>query len=69
VYLVGMKSYGRAPDLPVAHRVRAGPVGRGGDRRDRAAAGRVELVLPETGVCSGGGLATEPVAATAGCCG
>ena len=32
-YVVGMKSYGRAPDLPAAHRLRAGALGRGGAGR------------------------------------
>jgi hypothetical protein len=68
VYLVGMKSYGRAPtylSLTGYEQVRSVVAAIAGDR---AAAERVELVLPETGVCSGGGLAAEP-AATAGCCG
>jgi hypothetical protein len=37
---------------------------------DHAAAARVELVLPETGVCGGAGLFDEPAGADgAGCCG
>jgi hypothetical protein len=39
---------------------------------DREAAERVELVLPETGVCSGGGLLDDPadqLDVAGGCCG
>jgi thioredoxin reductase len=59
VYLVGMKSYGRAPtflSLTGYEQVRSVVAAIAGDR---AAAERVELVLPETGVCSGGGLLAE----------
>ncbi|CAA9414039.1 MAG: putative secreted protein [uncultured Pseudonocardia sp.] len=70
VYLVGMKSYGRAPtylSLIGYEQVRSVVAEIAGDR---AAAGRVELVLPETGVCGGSGLAAEPATtAAAGCCG
>jgi thioredoxin reductase len=75
VYLVGMKSYGRAPTflaLTGYEQVRSVVAAIAGDR---AAAERVELVLPETGVCSGGGLveqADEELDASAsggGCCG
>jgi thioredoxin reductase len=71
VYLVGMKSYGRAPTflaLTGYEQVRSVVAAIAGDR---AAAERVELVLPETGVCSGGGLADEDesAAASGGCCG
>lgn len=54
-YIVGMKSYGRAPTFLLAtgyeqvRSVVAGLVG------DWAAARDVQLCLPETGVCSGGG--------------
>lgn len=77
VYLVGMKSYGRAPtflSLTGYEQVRSVAAAIAGDR---AAAERVELVLPETGVCSGGGLVDETdtaadtdtgAAAGAGCC-
>jgi hypothetical protein len=68
VYLVGMKSYGRAPtylSLTGYEQVRSVVAAIAGDR---AAAERVELVLPETGVCSGSGLADQPLT-TAGCCG
>jgi hypothetical protein len=55
VYLVGMKSYGRAPTflaLTGYEQVRSVVAAIAGDQ---AAAGRVELVLPETGVCGGAG--------------
>jgi thioredoxin reductase len=66
-YLAGMKSYGRAPTFLMMtgyEQVRSIMADIGGDRD---AAERVELVLPETGVCSApiaGG-----AAASAGCCG
>jgi len=73
VYLVGMKSYGRAPTflaLTGYEQVRSVAAAIAGDRE---AAERVELVLPETGVCSGGGLVDEPgtegQASSGGCCG
>ncbi len=72
VYLVGMKSYGRAPTflaLTGYEQVRSVAAAIAGDRE---AAERVELVLPETGVCSGGGLLDEPqepAASAGGCCG
>ncbi len=75
LYLVGMKSYGRAPTflaLTGYEQVRSVVATIAGDR---AAAERVELVLPETGVCSGGGLVdrddrADPAAGSAGgCCG
>lgn len=76
VYLVGMKSYGRAPtflSLTGYEQVRSVVAAIAGDRE---AAERVELVLPETGVCSGGGLvdnveevASADASAAGGCCG
>ncbi|GAA3989491.1 NAD(P)-binding domain-containing protein [Allokutzneria multivorans] len=70
VFLVGMKSYGRAPTFLAmtgyeqARSVVAAIAG------DRAAAERVELVLPETGVCGGSGVFDEPAdTAASGCCG
>jgi thioredoxin reductase len=74
VYLVGMKSYGRAPtflSLTGYEQVRSVVAAIAGDRE---AAERVELVLPETGVCSGGGLLDQSddvaeCAAADGCCG
>ncbi|WP_047868089.1 FAD-dependent oxidoreductase [Nocardiopsis sp. RV163] len=70
-FLAGMKSYGRAPTflaLTGYEQVRSIAAHLAGDRE---AAARVELVLPETGVCSGGGLSEEPDAAveSGGCCG
>jgi hypothetical protein len=71
VFLVGMKSYGRAPTflaLTGYEQIRSVAAAIAGDRE---AAERVELVLPETGVCSGGGLVDETVTVPAGggCCG
>lgn len=72
VFLVGMKSYGRAPTflaLTGFEQVRSVVADIAGDR---AAAERVELVLPETGACGGAGLLDEAVGVDAdagGCCG
>jgi thioredoxin reductase len=63
-YIVGMKSYGRAPTFLLAtgyEQARSVVATLAGDQ---AAAERVELVLPETGVCN-----TTAVAGSAGCCG
>ena len=60
VYLVGMKSYGRAPTflaMTGCEQVRSVTAAVAGDRE---AAERVELTLPETGVCGGAGLFDEP---------
>ncbi|MFE5936706.1 NAD(P)-binding domain-containing protein [Streptomyces sp. NPDC056470] len=72
VYLVGMKSYGRAPTflaLTGYEQVRSVVAAVAGDRES---AERVELVLPETGVCGGAGLFDQPQADEAadggGCC-
>ncbi|MEU0086265.1 NAD(P)-binding domain-containing protein [Streptomyces sp. NPDC006274] len=72
VYLVGMKSYGRAPTFLAMtgyEQVRSIAASIAGDQE---AAERVELTLPETGVCGGAGLFDEPAAAQAetggGCC-
>lgn len=72
VYLVGMKSYGRAPTFLAMtgyEQVRSIAASVAGDQE---AAERVELTLPETGVCGGAGLFDEPAAAQAetggGCC-
>lgn len=70
LYLVGMKSYGRAPSFLAltgfeqARSVVAAIAG------DHEAAARVELVLPESGVCGGSGLFDEEAGASAGsgCC-
>ena len=70
LYLVGMKSYGRAPSFLAMtgyEQVRSVVAALDGDL---AAAGRVELVLPETGVCNGAGVFDDPDAASGGgCCG
>ncbi|MFD7506030.1 NAD(P)-binding domain-containing protein [Streptomyces sp. NPDC059850] len=71
IYLVGMKSYGRAPTFLAMtgyEQVRSIAAALAGDRE---AAERVELTLPETGVCGGAGLFDEPADAEAnggGCC-
>jgi len=78
-YIVGMKSYGRAPTFLMAtgyEQVRSIAAALAGDRE---AADKVELVLPETGVCStdlggscdsdaGCGTAPVPEAASSSCC-
>ncbi|MGW2277846.1 NAD(P)-binding domain-containing protein [Streptomyces sp. NPDC001770] len=71
IYLVGMKSYGRAPTFLAMtgyEQVRSVAAALAGDLE---AADRVELTLPETGVCGGAGLFDDPAAAqtdSAGCC-
>ncbi|MFD4569527.1 NAD(P)-binding domain-containing protein [Streptomyces sp. NPDC058467] len=72
VYLVGMKSYGRAPTFLAMtgyEQVRSITAALAGDQE---AAERVELTLPETGVCGGAGLFDEPETAQGGegggCC-
>ncbi|MEU9135717.1 NAD(P)-binding domain-containing protein [Streptomyces sp. NPDC048404] len=72
VYLVGMKSYGRAPTFLAMtgyEQVRSIAAALAGDQE---AAERVELTLPETGVCGGAGLFDDPAAAQdsdgGGCC-
>ena len=60
VYLVGMKSYGRAPTflaLTGYEQIRSVAAAIAGDRE---AAERVELVLPETGVCMAADWSTSP---------
>ena len=71
LYLVGMKSYGRAPSFLAMtgfEQVRSVVAAIDGDL---AAADRVELVLPETGVCNGAGAFddADAVAVGGGCCG
>lgn len=70
LFLVGMKSYGRAPSFLAMtgfEQVRSVVAALDGDLE---AAGRVELALPETGVCNGAGAFDDPGAATGGgCCG
>lgn len=69
-YLAGMKSYGRAPSflaLTGYEQVRSIAAELTGDHE---AATRVELTLPDTGVCGGTGLFDDPAGASAGgCCG
>ncbi|OEJ21328.1 flavoprotein [Streptomyces agglomeratus] len=71
LYLVGMKSYGRAPTFLAMtgyEQVRSIAAHLAGDRE---AAERVELTLPETGVCGGAGLFDQPTAeetSGGGCC-
>ncbi|WP_189191452.1 NAD(P)-binding domain-containing protein [Streptomyces albiflavescens] len=71
VYLVGMKSYGRAPTFLAMtgyEQVRSIAAAIAGDQE---AAERIELTLPETGVCGGAGLFDEPENAEqsgGGCC-
>jgi hypothetical protein len=63
-YIAGMKSYGRAPTFLLAtghEQVRSVVAAISGGHQ---AAARVELVLPETGVCNG-----PPKARTDACCG
>lgn len=63
-FIAGMKSYGRAPTfltLTGYEQVRSIVADIAGDKD---AAARVELVLPETGVCN-----RSPVGETEGCCG
>lgn len=73
LYIVGMKSYGRAPTFLAMtgyEQVRSVAAELAGDHD---AARSVELVLPDTGVCSGAGLFDAPdapdVAEGGGCCG
>ena len=66
LYLVGMKSYGRAPTFLAmtgyeqARSVAAELAG------DHEAAARSELALPDTGVCGGAGLFDDPDGASGG---
>jgi hypothetical protein len=72
VYMVGMKSYGRAPTFLLRtgyEQVRSIAAALAGDWE---AARRVELVLPETGVCSGPAAPPDDAAVgatVAACCG
>jgi thioredoxin reductase len=71
IYLVGMKSYGRAPTFLAMtgyEQVRSVTAAIAGDLES---ADRVELTLPETGVCGGAGLFDDPAAGQSdggGCC-
>jgi hypothetical protein len=70
LYLAGMKSYGRAPSflaLTGFEQVRSIVAAVAGDHE---AAQRVELVLPDSGVCGGAGAFDDPSAQADGaCCG
>ncbi|MBF6211933.1 NAD(P)-binding domain-containing protein [Nocardia puris] len=68
VFLVGMKSYGRAPTFLAMtgyEQVRSIVAALAGDHE---AAQRVELSLPDTGVCGGSGLFDAPADESAGGC-
>jgi thioredoxin reductase len=70
IYLVGMKSYGRAPTFLAMtgyEQVRSVAAAIAGDLES---ADNVELTLPETGVCGGAGLFDAPAAEQngGGCC-
>jgi thioredoxin reductase len=72
-YVIGSKSYGRAPTFLAMtgyEQVRSIAAALAGDTE---AAARVELTLPETGVCGGAGVFDDPTADTdaeaGGCCG
>ncbi|MFJ4836917.1 NAD(P)-binding domain-containing protein [Streptomyces sp. NPDC088746] len=71
LYLVGMKSYGRAPTFLAMtghEQVRSVTAAIAGDT---GSADRVALALPETGVCGGAGLFDEPAEGRSdggGCC-
>lgn len=68
LYLVGMKSYGRAPTFLAMtgyEQVRSVVAALAGDHE---AAARVELVLPDTGVCGGSGAFDDPDGTSAGGC-
>ena len=68
-YLVGMKSYGRATSflaLTGFEQTRSVAAAIAGDHE---AAARVELTLPDTGVCGGSGDFDDITADAGGCCG
>lgn len=70
LYIVGMKSYGRAPTFLAMtgyEQVRSIAAELAGDHE---AARRVELTLPDTGVCNGSGLFDSPESENTGggCC-
>ena len=69
VFMVGMKSYGRAPTFLLRtgyEQVRSVIAALAGDWES---ARRVELVLPETGVCNRSAAPAETGAAASACCG
>lgn len=68
LFIVGAKSYGRAPTflaLTGYDQVRSVVAELAGDHE---AANRIELVLPDTGVCGGVGLFDDPTGAKGGAC-
>lgn len=70
LYLAGMKSYGRAPTFLAMtgyEQVRSIAAELAGDHESAA---RVELTLPESGVCGGAGVFDDPEGAanSGGCC-
>jgi thioredoxin reductase len=67
-FIIGMKSYGRAPTFLLAtghEQARSVVAALSGDME---AAERVELVLPETGVCSTRPIASRVAALSSSCC-
>ncbi|UIN31461.1 NAD(P)-binding domain-containing protein [Microbacterium binotii] len=67
-YIVGAKSYGRAPTflaLTGYEQVRSVVAELAGDHE---AARRIDLILPDTGVCGGAGLFDAPDASAGGAC-
>jgi thioredoxin reductase len=68
LYMVGMKAYGRAPTFLAMtgfEQVRSVVAELAGDHE---AAARIELTLPDTGVCGGAGLFDEPGSTSGGGC-
>jgi hypothetical protein len=69
-YIIGSKSYGRAPTFLLATGYEQARSVAAMIAGDRAAAERVELDLPETGVCKSGLVEEDAApAASGGCCG
>lgn len=71
IYLVGMKSYGRAPTFLAMTGYEQVRSVTAAIASDIESADRVELTLPETGVCGSAGLFDDPAADRAdggGCC-
>ena len=69
IYVVGMKSYGRAPTFLLRtgyEQVRSVVAALAGDWES---ARRVDFVLPETGVCNGPAAPAETAARPSACCG
>ncbi|WP_406279288.1 NAD(P)-binding domain-containing protein [Nocardia sp. NBC_00881] len=68
VFLAGMKSYGRAPTFLAMtgyEQVRSIAASLAGDHESAA---RVELTLPDTGVCGGAGVFDDPESGSSGGC-